>query len=56
METLEQLKFKLNEKEQELGKLQLDIFILNPAVNQLVNEISELRKEIDALEQEEANG
>ena len=55
METLEQLKFELIQKESDLERLQLHIFTLNPEIGELVKEISELREKIAALE-EEQNG
>ena len=55
METLEQLKFELAKKEEDLEQLQLHIFTLNPEINLLVKEIAEIKEKIQALE-EEQNG
>ena len=55
MTTLEQLKFELKQKEEELQKLELHIFTLNPEINELVNKIAVIREQIAALE-EEQNG
>ena len=50
MKTLEQLKFDLASKEQELDKIQLDIFTLNPKIKDLINEIMIIKNEISKLE------
>lgn len=49
MSELEILKFKLNAKENELSK-NLQTFILNPNITNLMIEIQELKKEISNLE------
>jgi seryl-tRNA synthetase len=49
MSELEILKFKLNAKENELSK-NLQTFILNPNITNLMTEIQELKKEISNLE------
>lgn len=49
MSELEILKSKLNAKENELSK-NLQTFILNPNITNLMTEIQELKKEISNLE------
>lgn len=49
MSELEILKFKLNAKENELSK-NLQTFIFNPNITNLMTEIQELKKEISNLE------
>ena len=49
MTRLETLKFQLKEKETELSK-SLQTFILNPNINGLMTEISNIKAEIASLE------
>ena len=49
MTRLETLKFQLKEKETELSK-NLQTFVLNPNISELVTEISNIKAEIVSLE------
>lgn len=54
-EELKTLKFELDKKMSELNQIQLDIFIYHPEINQLLNEITDLREKIQELEALEDN-
>lgn len=47
---LEQLKFDLKKKEKELYDYRADIFVYNPKIGEVVNEIFELKKKIKRIE------
>lgn len=55
MTELEKLKFNLKEKEDKLYSLRQNIFVLNPEIGKLVNQIFELKKEIEIKEGKENN-
>ena len=50
MTELEQLKFELSQKEDELNKIQLDIFIYHPEIGQLIKDIADIQNKIKSLE------
>lgn len=50
---LEQLKFDLKKKEKELYDYRADIFVYNPKIGEVVNEIFELKKKIKRIEDNE---
>lgn len=53
VKNLEELKFTLKQKEEELHNSQMNTFTLNPDISKLALEISLLRTEIKELENEE---
>lgn len=55
MTTLDTLKYELAEKEKELSLAELDIFIYNPNIGQLISEIQCIKQQINELEKEEQN-
>lgn len=55
MTELEKLNFTLEEKRRELERIHVDCFVLNPRVSELIIEIDEIKKKINALEDKEDN-
>ena len=55
MEKLDVLKFELNEKIDELGRLRFDTFTFNPRVNELAKEITSLQEQIKEIEEDMNN-
>lgn len=53
MSRLEELNFTLKEKREELERLHIDCFVLNPRVSELIIEIEEIKKQINTLKNEE---
>lgn len=53
VKNLEELKFTLKQKEEELHNLNMNTFTLNPDISKLALEIALLRTEIKDLENEE---
>lgn len=55
MDELKKLKIQLQEKENELSK-NLQTFVLNPNICNLVTEISDIKEKISLLEDNNNNG
>ena len=52
--SLEILKFELNEKFNELDRLRIETFTYNPRINELAREISLLQEKINEIENKES--